>query len=122
MKEFDIVLLCLPRTYVYKNTYFEVCTKCPGVSWFPVPDVLLQAKAFLASYSGQTVKTLSALCVTNLETGRVSEGVHEATVFWKDIPTHVVDGVVARGLIMSSASGSRRIHTAGALWRHRLVW
>lgn len=70
----------------------------------PVPVVLLQANTFLASYSGQSVKTLSALCVTNLETGRVSEGVHEATVFWKDMPTSVVDGVVARGLVMSSAS------------------
>ena len=74
---------------------------------------LLQAKDFLASYSGRSVTTLSALCVTNLETGRVSEGTHEATVFWKDIPTNVVDAVVARGLIMSSVSiaglvGSRR--------------
>lgn len=64
----------------------------------------LQAKSFLASYSGQSVTTVSALCVTNLDTGRVSEGVHEATVFWKDIPTDVVDSVVARGLVMSSAS------------------
>lgn len=63
---------------------------------------MLQARAFLRSYSSASVKTLSALCVTNLETGRVSEGVHEATVFWHEIPSDVVDRVVARGLVMSS--------------------
>eukprot|EP00903_Cladosiphon_okamuranus_P016126 g14882.t1 len=69
------------------------------------PENAQEAMSFLASYSGQSVKTLSALCVTNLETGRVTEGMHEATVFWKHIPTSVVDGVVARGLVMSSAGG-----------------
>lgn len=83
---------------------------------------LLQAKAFLASYSGQSVKTLSALCVTNLETGRVSEGVHEATVFWKDIPSDVVDDVVARGLVMSSASTSRRMQAHFRAIYVPLVW
>lgn len=61
-------------------------------------------EGILASYFSQAMKTLSALCVTNLETSRVSEGMQETTVFWKDIPTNVVDGVVARGLVMSSAS------------------
>eukprot|EP00752_Nemacystus_decipiens_P004725 g4308.t1 len=69
------------------------------------PDNTQEAEAFLASYSGRSVKTLSALCVTNLDTGRVSEGVHEATVFWKEIPTSAIDAVVARGRIMSSAGG-----------------
>ncbi len=68
---------------------------------------MLQAKYFLRSYSGQSVKTLSALCVTNLDTGRMSEGVHVATVFWQGIPSDVVDRVVARGLVMSSVSTER---------------
>lgn len=56
------------------------------------------------------MKTLSALCVTNLDSGRVAEGVRGATVFWKDVPTSVADGVVTRGIVMSSASRSRQMH------------
>lgn len=61
-----------------------------------------KAKALLKSYSGRSARTLSALCVTNLETGRKAEGVHEAGVFWRVIAPDIVDAVVARDLVMGS--------------------
>lgn len=93
-----------PRTRHHLNVgHVTMC-------WPSVPTPVRcvpQAKCFLRSYSGQSVKTLSALCVTNLDTGRMSEGVHVATVFWREIPSDVVDRVVARGLVMSSVSRER---------------
>lgn len=61
-----------------------------------------KAKAFLRSYSGRSVKTLSALCVTNLENGRRAEGVHESSVCWLEIPPRIIDVVVQRGTVMGS--------------------
>ncbi|CAM9495228.1 unnamed protein product, partial [Hapterophycus canaliculatus] len=69
------------------------------------PENAQEAKHFLRSYSGRTVKTVNALCVTNLETGQAAEGLHQSTVSWKKIPSDVIDAVVARGLVMSSAGG-----------------
>lgn len=61
-----------------------------------------KAKAFLRSYSGRSVRTLSALCVTNLESGRRVEGVHESRVCWREIPSGIVEAVVRRGTVMGS--------------------
>ncbi|CAM9990838.1 unnamed protein product, partial [Scytosiphon promiscuus] len=69
------------------------------------PESVQEAEQFLRSYSCRTVKTLNALCVTNLETGQVAEGSHQSIVSWKEIPSDVVGAVVARGLVMSSAGG-----------------
>ncbi|CBN74646.1 conserved unknown protein [Ectocarpus siliculosus] len=69
------------------------------------PESVEEAKAFLRSYSCRSVKTLSALCVTNLDNGRAAEGVHESTVAWREISPAVVDDVIARGNVMGSAGG-----------------
>lgn len=65
---------------------------------------LLQATEFLQSYSNRSVTTVSALCVVNVETGVRAEGLHESTVFWREIPSDVVDAVVAGGNTMGSVS------------------
>lgn len=69
------------------------------------PESPEEAKAFLRSYSGRSVRTLSALCVTNLESGQRAEGVHESRVCWLEIPPGIVDAVVRRGTVMESAGG-----------------
>ncbi|CAM9694546.1 unnamed protein product [Ectocarpus fasciculatus] len=74
------------------------------------PESVEEAKAFLRSYSCRSVKTLSALCVTNLDTGRAAEGVHESTVSWREISPAVVDDVIARGNVMGS---TREMEKAG---------
>lgn len=48
------------------------------------------------------MKTLSAVCVTNLEAGLRKEGTHESTVVWKDIPAELVDAVISKGITMGS--------------------
>ncbi|CAM9510624.1 unnamed protein product [Ascophyllum nodosum] len=69
------------------------------------PDSVEQARAFLESYSERSVKTLTAVCVTDLQTGRRQEGTHESTVFWRKISAEVVDAVMGRGNTMGSAGG-----------------
>ena len=66
-----------------------------------------QARAFLESYSERSVKTLTAVCVTDLQTGRRQEGTHESTVFWRKISAEVVDAVMGRGNTMGSVRRRR---------------
>jgi len=113
--------VCAVLYAAHLKNEFALSQRCVSLcAGYPVPTVVccaLQAKCFLRSYSGQSVKTLSALCVTNLDTGRMSEGVHVATVYWRDIPSDVVDRVVARGLVMSSVGNVRlslQAHNYGA--------
>lgn len=61
-----------------------------------------QAREFLQSYSGRSVRTVTALCVTNLDTGADAEGVHESTVHWMEISPTIVDRVMANGTTMGS--------------------
>lgn len=87
----------------------------------PHPIPREQAKAFLRSYSGGSVRTLSALCVTNLEDGRKAEGVHEAEVFWREIQPDVIDAVVERGVVMGSVSERTFCEYNTSSIRHRYL-
>lgn len=45
--------------------------------------------------------------MTNLDTGRAAEGVHESTVSWQEISPAVVDDVIARGNVMGSVRSEK---------------
>jgi len=71
------------------------------------PETAEKAKRYLGSYSNSSVKTICGLVVINTETGKRVTGVDIAEVFWKEIPEEVMDKVIDRGEIMSSAGGFR---------------
>lgn len=56
----------------------------------------------MQSYSKRSVRTVTALFVTNLDTGADAEGIHESTVHWLEISPTIVDRVIANGTTMGS--------------------
>lgn len=69
------------------------------------PESREEAVEFLSSYSNDAVSTVSAVVVTHVPSGIQRSGVDFATVYWKEIPDEVVQRVVDRGEVMSSAGG-----------------
>ena len=66
-----------------------------------------EAERFLSSYSGRAVSTISALVATHWPSGRQAHEVDVATVHWKEISPEVIQRVIGRGEIYSSAGGFR---------------
>lgn len=71
------------------------------------PESVEQAKLYLRSYSGRSVSTVSAVVVTHFPSQSQRSGIDIATVIWDLIPENVVESVVARGEVLSSAGGFR---------------
>ncbi len=64
-----------------------------------------QAKAYLESYSLHPAQTHAAVVVTNIATGKSSEGVDTATTFFKLIPQSVIDQLIEQGDVLRAAGG-----------------
>jgi septum formation protein len=71
------------------------------------PESEEQARIFLKSYSENIVQTISAVVGTHYPSGLQFGDVEVAEVEWKAISDDVVDKVLARGQIFSSAGGFR---------------
>lgn len=69
------------------------------------PESREQAVEYLSSYSNDAVSTVSAVVVTHVPSGIQRCGVDIATVYWHEIPEEIVQHVVDRGEVMSSAGG-----------------
>lgn len=66
----------------------------------------------MLSYSNSQVSTISAIVTTHYDPNRQSgynqkSSVNESKVYWREISPSVVDKVVAKGLVYSSAGGFR---------------
>jgi len=71
------------------------------------PINAIEAKYFLSSYSNNSVSTISAVVATHYPSGRQCSDVDVATVNWMGISSEIVEKVVAKGEIYSSAGGFR---------------
>ena len=71
------------------------------------PGNCAEAVRYLTSYSNNAVSTISAVVATHIPSMRQSSEVDVATVFWKTISLDVVEKVISRGEIFSSAGGFR---------------
>ena len=71
------------------------------------PESASEAKRFLASYSNTSVATISCIVATLFPSGEQASTVHVATVHWNHIPSDMIDRIVSRGEIFSSAGGFR---------------
>uniref|UniRef100_A0A7S2XZD4 Septum formation protein Maf n=1 Tax=Fibrocapsa japonica TaxID=94617 RepID=A0A7S2XZD4_9STRA len=89
------ILICSDQVVSFQGTIREK------------PENEDQARAYLSSYSGNSVSTVSGVMVTNTGSGKSAEGVDVATVHWDTISPEVIERVVARGEIMTSAGGFR---------------
>jgi len=69
------------------------------------PESRAEAVEYLSSYSSDAVSTVSAVVVTHIPTGIQMSSIDIATVYWREIPSEVVERVVDRGEVMSSAGG-----------------
>ena len=69
------------------------------------PATKEQAKEYLESYSHHPVQTITAVVVTNTETGAQLSGVDIATVHFKPISSSVIDKLIAEGRIFHAAGG-----------------
>lgn len=65
-----------------------------------------QARAFWHSYStGYPAETISAVVVTNIETGQQAKGVDLAKIFYKKVPDDIVEQMIANGQIFTASGG-----------------
>lgn len=65
-----------------------------------------QAKQFWQSYSaGQPAETISAVVVTNTQTGQQAKGVDPAKIFFKPVPAEIIDQLMAKGEIFTASGG-----------------
>lgn len=64
-----------------------------------------EAVQFLSSYSNSSVSTIAAIVITHFPTGVQSSSVDVATVHWYSLSEEVVNKVVNKGSIFSSAGG-----------------
>ncbi len=69
------------------------------------PESREEAIRFLSSYSNSSVKTISAIVITQFPSQQQVSSVHSASVKWLEIPNDVVSKVVDKELIFSSAGG-----------------
>jgi len=70
------------------------------------PESEEQARGFLESYrQGHGAKCVNGVVVQNLASGKRVTGVECATVYWRPFPDSVVDHLVKKGEIFTSAGG-----------------
>lgn len=71
------------------------------------PETVEEAREYLHSYSGSSVATISAVVITHFPSLEQRVGIDVATIIWDTIPDDVIERVIARGEIFSSAGGFR---------------
>ena len=69
------------------------------------PETEAQCREYLASYESEPACTVTAVVVTNAQTGEQVSGVDIARQWFKPIPGDVVSRVIAKGDIMHCAGG-----------------
>lgn len=70
------------------------------------PENEAEAKAFLESYrQGKGASCINGMVVHNVVTGRRVTAVDIATAFWKPFPDSVIEHLIAKGEIFTSAGG-----------------
>jgi septum formation protein len=71
------------------------------------PVNIEQAKEYLASYSKESVTTLSAVVVTHYPSERQASDLDSAVVTWGEINKDVITSVIKRGEVLNCAGGFR---------------
>ena len=66
-----------------------------------------EALNFLSSYSNDDVSTISAIVITEYPSKKQKSGVDIATVYWDEISDEIIEKVINKGEIYSSAGGFR---------------
>lgn len=69
------------------------------------PESEQQAREYLGSYSNFPAQTNTAVVVTNTINGKSAEGLDISTVFFKQIPSEIIDQIVLSGKAMDVAGG-----------------
>ena len=67
------------------------------------PASLEQAKAFLLGYAKSPAQTVSALVVTNSQTGQRASGVDMATIHLRPLPISLIDQLISEQAVMLCA-------------------
>lgn len=71
------------------------------------PSTREEAKQFLSSYSNDNVSTISAIVITEYPSKKQKSAIDIATVYWDEITDLIVEKVIDKGEIYSSAGGFR---------------
>ena len=69
------------------------------------PESRDQARAYFEGYQSQPPETVTAVVVTNTETGKRSEGVDRAKVIFAPMPSDVIEQLIADGDTYTRAGG-----------------
>jgi septum formation protein len=69
------------------------------------PESEEQAREYLTSYGDRPAQTNTAVVVTNTQTKKQAEGLDIARVFFREIPSDVIDQLIAGGLVMKTSGG-----------------
>ncbi len=64
-----------------------------------------EARTFLESYSTYPAETVTAVAVTNTETGRQESVIDVAKAYFKPLPEHVIDQLINDGDVFTKAGG-----------------
>jgi septum formation protein len=91
----ESIILTSDQIVVYEN---EIREK---------PESREQAIAYLQSYSNHSVSTVSALVITHYPSLIQEVGVDVATIHWQTISNDIIETVVNKGDIFTSAGGFR---------------
>jgi septum formation protein len=67
------------------------------------PESDTEARKYLQGYAESPAETITAVVVTNIGTGRRAEGVDVAKVFFRSIPSFVIEQLVRSGSILRNA-------------------
>lgn len=90
----DCILITADQVVVYNGQLREK------------PETKDQARAYLESYMIEhPAQTYTAVVVTNTKTGKQKEAVDTAKVYFKKIPSHIIDTLIQEGNIMRAAGG-----------------
>jgi septum formation protein len=66
------------------------------------PESADEARAWLMSYRGSSVETVTSVTVTTLPSGPPRIGTDHARVFFRDITDDAIEAIIARGDVMGS--------------------
>lgn len=70
------------------------------------PETKEQAQTYLQSYNTKhPAQTYTAVVVTNTKTGKQAEIIDIAKVYFKKIPSHIIEKLIEEGSVMHAAGG-----------------